>query len=70
MRSSAFLTDSAARGRADAKAKGVKFDRKRKLTSHQHRAVQARLLAGETQHSIAPSYNVSQATISRQVPHG
>jgi len=41
-----------ARGRADAKAKGVKFGRKR-------------IDAGEPQRSIARSYNVSQATISR-----
>jgi DNA-binding CsgD family transcriptional regulator len=48
----------------------VKFGRKRNLTSHQQREVQARLLAGETQRSIAGSHNVSQATISRQVLHG
>jgi DNA invertase Pin-like site-specific DNA recombinase len=41
-----------ARGRADAKANGVKFGRKR-------------LEAGETQRSVARSYNVSQSTISR-----
>jgi DNA invertase Pin-like site-specific DNA recombinase len=54
-----------ARGRADAKAKGVKFDRKPKLTPHQQREARERLAAGETQRSIPRSYNVNQATISR-----
>jgi DNA invertase Pin-like site-specific DNA recombinase len=69
------ILERTARGRADAKAKGVKFGRKPKLTPHQQREVQQRLAAGETQRSIARSYNVSQATISRlppaqQVAHG
>ena len=54
-----------ARGRADAKAKGVQFGRKPKLTPHQQREARERLAAGETQRSIARSYNVSQTTISR-----
>jgi len=54
-----------ARGRADAKAKGVKFGRKPKLTPHQQREAAARLQAGETQRSIARSYNVHQSTIAR-----
>jgi len=53
-----------ARGRADAKAKGVKFGRKPKLTPHQMREARARIEAGETQRSVARSYNVSQTTIS------
>jgi DNA invertase Pin-like site-specific DNA recombinase len=53
------------RGRADAKAKGVKFGRKPTLTPHQQREVRERIAAGETQRSVARSYNVSQATISR-----
>ena len=55
-------------GRVDAKAKGVKFGRKPKLTPHQQREAQARILAGETQRSVARSHNVSQATISRLAP--
>ena len=51
-----------ARGRDDAKAKGVKFGRKPKLTPHQARE---RIGQGETQRSVARTYNVSQATISR-----
>jgi DNA invertase Pin-like site-specific DNA recombinase len=54
------------RGRADAKAKGVKFGRKPKLTAHQTReAVRRRDIDGETLRSIARSYNVSAATIYR-----
>ena len=57
------------RGRADAKAKGVKFGRKPKLTPHQAReAIQRRDEAGETLRSIGRSYNVSAATISRLSP--
>ena len=56
------------RGRSDAKAKGVKFGRKPKLTEHQQREARARVAAGETQRSVARSYNVSQSTISRHAP--
>lgn len=54
-----------ARGRVDARAQGVKFGRKPKLTPHQQREAAARLQEGETQRSIARSYNVSQSTIAR-----
>ena len=54
------------RGRADAKAKGVKFGRKPKLTEHQRKeAIKRRDKDGETLRSIARSYNVSASTISR-----
>lgn len=54
------------RGRADAKAKGIKFGRKPKMTGHQKReAISRRDKDGETLRSIARSYNVSAATISR-----
>jgi DNA invertase Pin-like site-specific DNA recombinase len=54
------------RGRADAKANGVKFGRKPKLTPHQKReAIKRRDKDGETLRSIGRSYNVSAATISR-----
>src|SRR4051794_12257272 len=59
------IRERTARGRADAKAKGVKFGRKPKLTPHQQREAQQRITGGETQRSVARSYNVSQATISR-----
>jgi len=54
-----------ARGRADAKENGVKFGRKPTLTPHQQKEARKRLEAGETQRSVARSYNVSQSTISR-----
>ena len=60
------IKERTARGRADAKAKGVKFGRPAKLTSHQKReAIQRRDKEGETLRSIGRSYNVSAATISR-----
>jgi hypothetical protein len=39
--------------------------RTRKLTAHQQREARERIEAGETHRSVARSYNVSQATISR-----
>ena len=59
------MIERTARGRADAKAKGVRFGRKPKLTPHQQREARQRLANGETQRSIARSYNVSQSTIAR-----
>ena len=60
------IIDRTARGRADAKAKGVKFGRKPKLTIHQQReAIKRRDKDGETLRSIARSYNVSPQTIQR-----
>jgi DNA invertase Pin-like site-specific DNA recombinase len=59
------IFDRTARGRADAKAKGVKFGRKPKLTHFQQREALQRLDTGETQRSVARSFNVSQATIAR-----
>jgi DNA invertase Pin-like site-specific DNA recombinase len=60
------IKERTARGRADAKAKGVKFGRKPKLTAHQKReAIKRRDVDEETLRSIGRSYNVSAATISR-----
>lgn len=57
------------RGRADAKAKGVQFGRKPKLTPHQRReAIKRRDEDGETLRSIGRSYNVSAQTIARLNP--
>src|SRR6478672_3189247 len=50
------IRERTARGRADAKAKGVKFGRKPKLTSHQQREARERVASGETQRSVARSY--------------
>jgi DNA invertase Pin-like site-specific DNA recombinase len=62
------ILERTARGRADAKANGVKFGRKPILTPHQQKEARQRLDAGETQRSVARSYNVSQSTISRLMP--
>ena len=59
------ILECTAGSRADAKAKGVKFGRKPTLTPHQQSEARRRLEAGETQRSVARSYNVSQSTISR-----
>jgi DNA invertase Pin-like site-specific DNA recombinase len=59
------IMERTARGRADAKAKGVSFGRKPILTPHQQKEARKRVDAGEPQRSVARSYNVSQATISR-----
>jgi DNA invertase Pin-like site-specific DNA recombinase len=59
------IMERTARGRADAKAKGVQFGRKPILTPHQQKEARKRVEAGEPQRSVARSYNVSQATISR-----
>jgi DNA invertase Pin-like site-specific DNA recombinase len=60
------IAERTALGRADAKAMGVKFGRKPKLTPHQQQEARERVAAGrETQRSIARSYNVDQSTISR-----
>ena len=59
------IIECTARGRADAKARGVQFGRKPILTPHQQKEARARVEAGEPQRSVARSYNVSQATISR-----
>ena len=53
-------------GRERAKARGVKFGRKPKLTEQQKReAIRRRDRDGEPIYEIAPSYNVSHNTISR-----
>jgi len=52
-------------GRVRAKANGVKFGRKKKLTKHQRTEALARKHNGETLVEIAKSYNVSHMTISR-----
>jgi DNA invertase Pin-like site-specific DNA recombinase len=52
-------------GRKRAKARGVRFGRKLKLTPHQIQEALARREAGETTVDIARSYAVSHSTISR-----
>ena len=52
-------------GRERAKARGVKFGRKPKLTKHQRDQALTRREAGELLTEIAKTYNVSHMTISR-----
>jgi len=51
-------------GRIRAKARGVRFGRKPKLTPFQRMEALERLGRGETQAAVARSYNVSQTTVS------
>jgi DNA invertase Pin-like site-specific DNA recombinase len=52
-------------GRQRAKAKGVKFGRKPKLTLYQTDEAKRRLEAGESQTEIARLFGVSHQTIGR-----
>jgi DNA invertase Pin-like site-specific DNA recombinase len=52
-------------GRVRAKARGVKFGRKPKLTAYQRQEALARIARGETLTEIARSMAVSHMTISR-----
>jgi DNA invertase Pin-like site-specific DNA recombinase len=52
-------------GRQRAQARGVRFGRKPKLTTHQQQEALARRTAGEALVDIARSYAVSHSTISR-----
>lgn len=52
-------------GRQVAKANGVKFGRKPKLTEHQQNLARQRLLEGDSARSIAKDFGVSHTTITR-----
>lgn len=62
------MLENTANGRARAKANGVKFGRKPKLSQQQQREALARLAAGEARGEVAHRYNVSSSTISRLHP--
>jgi DNA invertase Pin-like site-specific DNA recombinase len=55
-------------GRKRAQARGVRFGRPPKLTTHQRQEALQRLAAGETQADIARSYNVDATTAGRLEP--
>jgi DNA invertase Pin-like site-specific DNA recombinase len=55
-------------GRKRAQARGVRFGRPRKLSSHQRQEALQRLAAGETQADVARSYAVDATTIGRLLP--
>ncbi len=57
-----------AAGRERARANGVKFGRKPKLSPFEQQEARARRAAGESQSSVALTYNVSCSTISRLIP--
>ena len=59
------FAERTARGRADAKAKGVKFGRKPSLTPQQQAEARRRRREGATLKELARSYDVGLATISR-----
>jgi DNA invertase Pin-like site-specific DNA recombinase len=61
----ALILARTSEGRARAKARGVRFGRKLKLTAHQRAEALARRAAGEALIDIGRSYNVSHSTISR-----
>lgn len=62
------ILENTSSGRARAKAMGVKFGRKPKLSQQQQREALARLAAGEARGDVAHRYNVSNSTISRLQP--
>lgn len=59
------ITERTTVGRAQAKARGVKFGRRAALTPHQQAEALQRLAAGDTQRTVAALLGVNQATISR-----
>ncbi|MBO4227568.1 recombinase family protein [Bradyrhizobium neotropicale] len=60
-----LINGRTAEGRKRAKAEGIRFGRKPKLTAHQQREALARLEAGEGVMAVARTYNVHHSTISR-----
>jgi DNA invertase Pin-like site-specific DNA recombinase len=52
-------------GRKRARQNGIKFGRRPKLTAYQRQEALERLAAGESQSTIARSFNVDRVTISR-----
>jgi DNA invertase Pin-like site-specific DNA recombinase len=66
----ALIRERCAIGTAAAKARGVKWGRKHKLTPHQRNWVVAQLAAGASQRELARQLNVDQSTISRMAAKG
>jgi DNA invertase Pin-like site-specific DNA recombinase len=54
-----------AAGRKRARQNGIRFGRKPKLTAYQRQEALERLAQGESQSTIARTFNVDRATISR-----
>ena len=60
-----LINERTEEGRASAKKRGVKFERKFKLTSHQRDQVRTMLKDGQSIRAIARHFNVGIATIDR-----
>jgi DNA invertase Pin-like site-specific DNA recombinase len=60
-----LIRERTGEGRKRAMANGVKFGRKRKLSDYQRSEAIKRRAAGETLATIAKSYGVSIAMVSR-----
>jgi DNA invertase Pin-like site-specific DNA recombinase len=60
-----LIRSTTSEGRQRAKARGVRFGRKPKLTARQIQEALARRQAGEALAQIGRSYKVSHSTISR-----
>lgn len=54
-------------GRQAAKAQGVKFGRKPKLTEHQRRVAKERVVAGESATAVAKDLGVATSTVTRML---
>lgn len=59
------ILENTAAGRAKARANGVKFGRKPKLTPEQCEEARQLLRTGETQKDVAARFRVSLSTVSR-----
>lgn len=59
------ILENTAGGRMRAKARGVRFGRKPKLTEQQRGEARARLAAGEARQDVAVAFRVSYRTIER-----
>lgn len=59
------ILENTAHGRARAKARGVKFGRKPKMSQRERRDAVLRLEAGEPKEQVAQAFNVSGRTIDR-----
>jgi DNA invertase Pin-like site-specific DNA recombinase len=59
------ILENTAYGRARAKARGVKFGRKPKMSQRERRDAVIRLEAGETKEDVARAFKVSGRTIER-----
>lgn len=59
------ILENTAHGREMARARGVKFGRKPKLTPEQAKAVSLRITQGENIQSMSKEYSVSESTLRR-----